>query len=79
MKQIQQWMTSNFGFALFLGLMFVFRSACADWNYVPSSSMNPTLIQGDRVAINTTESGALDVQFNLYLPRAARWWLPLHI
>ena len=36
------------GFLLFLGLMFVFRSAVADWNYVPSSSMNPTLVQGDR-------------------------------
>jgi len=42
----------NRGFMLFLGLMFVFRSAVADWNYVPSSSMNPTLWRGDRVMIN---------------------------
>ena len=32
------------GFLLFIGLMMVFRSAVADWNYVPSSSMNPTLV-----------------------------------
>jgi signal peptidase I len=36
----------------FIALMFVFRSAVADWNYVPSSSMNPTLIAGDRVLVN---------------------------
>ena len=42
----------NKGFVLFIGLMFVFRSAVADWNLVPSSSMNPTLISGDRVIVN---------------------------
>ena len=36
----------------FIALMFVLRSAVADWNYVPSSSMNPTLIAGDRVLVN---------------------------
>jgi len=40
------------GLILFIGCMLVFRSAVADWNYVPSSSMNPTLVTGDRVVVN---------------------------
>jgi signal peptidase I len=37
---------------LFLTLMFCFRSAIADWNDVPSGSMKPTLIEGDRIGLN---------------------------
>ncbi|MGQ0710858.1 MAG: signal peptidase I [Rhodoferax sp.] len=40
------------GFLCLMGLMMVFRSAVADWNYVPSSSMNPTLVAGDRVLVD---------------------------
>lgn len=40
------------GLALFLGLMFMFRSACADWVEVPSGSMNPTILEGDRVLVD---------------------------
>ena len=32
--------------------MFCFRSALADWNTVPTSSMKPTIVQGDRVLVN---------------------------
>ena len=42
----------NKSFVIFLGLMFIFRSACADWNTVPTGSMNPTIIEGDRIAVN---------------------------
>ena len=37
---------------LFLGLMLVFRSACADWMTVPTGSMNPTILEGDRIFVN---------------------------
>lgn len=37
---------------LFLVLMTVFRSAIADWNDVPTGSMNPTILEGDRLLIN---------------------------
>lgn len=37
---------------LFLALMFVFRSAVADWNEVPTGSMKPTIIEGDRILVN---------------------------
>jgi len=40
------------GFFLFVGLMLVFRSIIADWNHVPSGSMRPTLLVGDRVVVN---------------------------
>jgi signal peptidase I len=36
----------------FLLLMTVFRSAFADWVQVPSGSMNPTIVEGDRILIN---------------------------
>ncbi len=36
----------------FLVLMFVFRSAVADWNEVPTGSMKPTIIEGDRILVN---------------------------
>jgi signal peptidase I len=29
-----------------------FRSAVADWNYVPSGSMKPTIVEGDRIFVN---------------------------
>jgi signal peptidase I len=38
--------------ALFLCLMLVFRSAWADWMTVPSGSMNPTILEGDRVLVD---------------------------
>ncbi len=40
------------GFFVFIALMFAFRIAIADWNHVPSGSMRPTLIEGDRIWLN---------------------------
>ena len=40
------------GFALFIILMIIFRSALADWNVVPTGSMNPTILEGDRILVN---------------------------
>lgn len=42
----------NRSLILFLGLMFVFRSAVADWNDVPTGSMKPTIVEGDRILVN---------------------------
>ena len=50
-KLVMIWQ-ENKAFLLFVTLMLVFRSALADWNTVPSGSMNPTIIEGDRIAIN---------------------------
>jgi signal peptidase I len=40
------------GTFLFLLLMLMFRSAWADWMTVPTGSMNPTVIEGDRVLVD---------------------------
>ncbi|TWX56339.1 signal peptidase I [Colwellia hornerae] len=37
---------------IFIGLMLVFRSAVADWSDVPTGSMKPTIVEGDRIFIN---------------------------
>jgi len=42
----------NKSFFIFISLMFIFRSACADWNTVPTASMKPTILEGDRIAVN---------------------------
>lgn len=40
------------GLIIFLGVMVLFRSAIADWNQVPTGSMKPTILEGDRVVVN---------------------------
>ena len=42
----------NKTFLLFITLMMVFRSAFADWNEVPTGSMRPTIVEGDRLFVN---------------------------
>lgn len=39
-------------FTLFVFLMIIFRSALADWNVVPTGSMKPTILEGDRILVN---------------------------
>lgn len=73
MGKLGQLWRDNRGFILFLGLMFVFRSAVADWSYVPSSSMNPTLVAGDRVVVNKL-AYSLRVPFTLM--ELQRWDIP---
>jgi signal peptidase I len=42
----------NRGFLFFIMLLFCFRSSIADWNFVPTGSMEPSILIGDRVFIN---------------------------
>jgi signal peptidase I len=46
----------------------------ADWNYVPSSSMNPTLIAGDRVVVNKL---AYSLRVPFTLKEIKRWAKPV--
>ena len=48
---------ANKSLLIFFGLMLVFRSAVADWMYVPSGSMNPTIVEGDRILVNKAAYG----------------------
>jgi signal peptidase I len=43
---------ANRSLIIFVGLMLVFRSAVADWNTVPTGSMKPTILEGDRILVN---------------------------
>lgn len=52
---------NNKGFLAFLVLFGVFRTAVADWNPIPSSSMHPNLLEGDVVLVNR-------VAFDLKVP-----------
>ncbi|WP_455222956.1 signal peptidase I [Kaarinaea lacus] len=47
-----QTMKENKGLFLFIILMSVFRSGVADWNVVPTGSMKPTILEGDRILVN---------------------------
>jgi signal peptidase I len=49
---------------LFAVLMYGFRSAWADWVYVPTGSMNPTILEGDRLLVDKHVYG-LRVPFSL--------------
>ena len=46
------------------------KSSLADWNWVPSGSMNPTILEGDLVYVNKI---AYDLRFPLTLYRLAKW------
>jgi len=46
------------------------KSSLADWNWVPSGSMNPTILEGDLVCVNKI---AYDLRFPLTLYRLAKW------
>jgi signal peptidase I len=50
-------LAANKSLLIFFALMMVFRSACADWMYVPSGSMNPTIVEGDRILVDKEAYG----------------------
>lgn len=50
-----------------------FRSAVADWNDVPTGSMQPTILEGDRILVNKLAYG-LRVPFTSW--RVAEWSAP---
>lgn len=52
MRNIKKLIAENKGFLFFLFAMIVVRSAVADWYGVPSGSMYPTLLIGDRIVAN---------------------------
>ena len=49
-----------------LGIVLPLRSAVADWNDVPSASMRPTILEGDRIYVNK-------LAYGLRLPFTFEW------
>lgn len=58
---------------IFLVVMVLFRSAIADWNQVPSGSMEPTILVGDRVVVNKL---AYDLKVPFTTWHIAEWAAP---
>ena len=52
MRAIAKFLLRNRGFIAFMLCMAVFRSAVADWNVVPTGSMQPTIRIGDRILVD---------------------------
>jgi signal peptidase I len=50
-----------------------FRSAVADWNDVPTGSMKPTILEGDRIVVNKL---AYDLKLPFTKIRLLRWGNP---
>lgn len=61
------------GLVLFVALMLVFRSAVADWNQVPSGSMKPSILDGDRIVVDKL---AWDLRVPFTDTRIAHWANP---
>ncbi|HEY0455134.1 MAG TPA: signal peptidase I [Verrucomicrobiae bacterium] len=53
--------------------VFPFKSAIADWNWVPTGSMKPTILEGDLVFVNKL---AYDLKVPFTLWRVAKWGDP---
>ncbi|MEA3224816.1 MAG: signal peptidase I [Planctomycetota bacterium] len=49
------------------------KSSLADWNWVPTGSMNPTILEGDLIYVNKI---AYDLRFPLTQYRLAKWSNP---
>jgi signal peptidase I len=58
------------GTAAFIILLFAFRSVVADWYQVPTGSMKPTIIEGDRIFVNKL---AYDLKLPFTLISIAKW------
>ena len=52
----------NLGFLIFIFLLFACRSSIADWYHVPSGSMLPTIVEGDRIFVDKM-AYRLDIPF----------------
>jgi len=62
MRAVLGLLSRNKGFIAFMLCMVVFRSAVADWNVVPTGSMQPTIRIGDRIMV---DKAAYDVRLPL--------------
>jgi signal peptidase I len=55
-------------------ILFPLKSAVADWNWVPSGSMKPTILEGDLVFVNKL---AYDLKVPFTLQRLGEWDNPV--
>jgi signal peptidase I len=65
----------GWGFSIFIALLIAtsFKSAIADWNTVPTGSMKPTILEGDRILVNKL---AYDLKIPYTTLHIAEWSAP---
>jgi signal peptidase I len=75
LKRRVVWLWHEWIKSLLIALVLVgaFRSAIADWNDVPTGSMKPTILEGDRIFVNKL---AYDLKLPFTSWRLARWKEP---
>lgn len=66
----KEWVKPFLVIALIVGSV---RSAVADWNHVPTGSMKPTILEGDRVIVNKL---AYDLKVPFTTWHLAEWGNP---
>ncbi len=66
-RLMRHWVFST---ALMVLSVFTLRSAVADWNDVPTGSMKPTILIGDRIFVNKL---AYDLKIPFTSTRLATW------
>ncbi len=72
-KALAFWNEGIKPFAVIVIVLCSFRSAVADWNDVPTGSMKPTILEGDRIFVNKL---AYDLRIPFTDWRIARWAEP---
>jgi signal peptidase I len=50
--KLSRLLKENWGFLLFAFMLFASRSSFADWYIVPTGSMQPTIVEGDRILVD---------------------------
>ena len=64
------WKENKKIFLFFIFVVTPVKSVLADWNWVPTGSMNPTILEGDMVYVN---KAAYDLRVPLTMKRVKRW------
>ena len=65
----------GWGYSIFVALIVAtsLKSAIADWNIVPTGSMKPTILEGDRIFVNKL---AFDLKVPYTTLHIAEWGAP---
>jgi signal peptidase I len=69
-KKWREWRLTIF---IIVFVIIPVKSSLADWNWVPTGSMKPTILEGDLVFVN---KAAYDLRIPLTMHRLARWSNP---
>lgn len=72
-ETLNRWWKEWRNFLLFVLILFSFRSTIADWSHVPTGSMKPTLMEGDRILVDKL---AYDLRFPFLHWRLKTWGDP---